>query len=78
VPTCATHLKRQDHIRIKERIAPRFDLNKAADEEIIQEQLQRFDLPLKPLAQFDRNVTSQEKVGILFNLKDCLQLMLKN
>jgi hypothetical protein len=34
-----------DHTRIKERIAPGFDLNKAADEEIIQEQLQRFDLP---------------------------------
>jgi hypothetical protein len=66
-----------DHTRIKERIAPGFDLNKAAEEEIIQQRLQRFDLPLKPLAQFDRNVASQEKVGILFNLKDCLQLMLK-
>jgi hypothetical protein len=64
-----------DHTRIKERIALGFDLNKAADEEIIQEQLQRFDLPLKPLAQFDRNVTSQEQISILFNLNDYLQLL---
>jgi hypothetical protein len=64
-----------DHTHIKERIAPGFDLNKAADEEIIQEQLQRFDLPLKPLAQFDRNVTSQEQIGILFNLNGYLQLL---
>jgi hypothetical protein len=67
-----------DHTRIKERIAPGFDLNKTADEEIIQQWLQRFNLPLKPLAQFDRNVASQEKNGILFNLNDCLQLLLKN
>jgi hypothetical protein len=39
-----------DHTRIKERIAPGFDLNKAANEEIIQQRLQRFDLPLKSLA----------------------------
>jgi hypothetical protein len=64
-----------DHTRIKERIAPGFDLNKAADEEIIQQRLQRFDLPLKPLAQFDGNVTSQEQIGVLFSLKDYLQLV---
>jgi hypothetical protein len=64
-----------DHTSIKERIAPGFDLNKAADEEIIQQRLQRFDLPLKPLAQFDGNVTSQEQIGVLFSLKDYLQLV---
>ncbi len=36
---------------------------------------QRFDLPLKPLAQFDGNVTVQEQSGILFSLKDYLQLV---
>jgi hypothetical protein len=64
-----------DHASNKERIVPSFDLNKAADEEIIQQQLQRFDLPLKPLAQFDGNVTSREQFGILFSLKDYLQLV---
>jgi hypothetical protein len=46
-----------DYTSIKERIVPSFDLNKAADEEIIRQQLQCFDLPLKPLAQFEGNVT---------------------
>ena len=64
-----------DHTSIKEIIAPVFDLNKAADEEIIQQWLQRFDLPLKPLAQLDGNVTSQEQIGVLFSLKDYLQLV---
>jgi hypothetical protein len=61
-----------DHTSIKERIAPSFDLKKATDDEIKQ---QRFDLPLKPLAQFDGNVTSREQIGILFSLEDYLQLM---
>jgi hypothetical protein len=65
-------LEASDHTSIKERIAPEFDLNKAADEEIIQQPLQRFDLPLKPLAQFYGNVSSQEQIGVLFSLKDYL------
>jgi hypothetical protein len=64
-----------DHTRIKERIAPGFDLNKAADEEITQQRLQRFDLALKPLAQFDGNVTTQEQIDVLFSLNDHLQLL---
>jgi hypothetical protein len=64
-----------DPTSIKERIAPGFDLKKATDDEIKQQRLQRFDLPLKPLAQFEGNVTSREKFGILFSLKDYLQLV---
>jgi hypothetical protein len=64
-----------DHTSIKERIAPGFDLNKATEEEIIQQRLQRFDLPLKPLTQFDGNESSQEQIGVLFSLKDYLQLV---
>jgi hypothetical protein len=60
---------------IKELIAPSFDLKKATDDEIKQKQLQRFDLPLKPLAQYEGNVTSQEQIVILFSLKDYLQLV---
>jgi hypothetical protein len=64
-----------DYTSIKERIAPSFDLRKATDDEIKQQQLQRFDLPLKSLAQFDGNVTSREQIGILFSLEDYLQLV---
>ncbi|MFT5505396.1 MAG: REP element-mobilizing transposase RayT, partial [Gammaproteobacteria bacterium] len=64
-----------DHTSIKERIAPSFDLKKATDDEIKRQRLQRFDLPLKPLALFEGNVTSQAQVGILFSLKDYLQLV---
>jgi hypothetical protein len=64
-----------DHTSIKERIAPSFELKKATDDEIKQQRLHRFNLPLKPLAQFDGNVTSQEQIGILFSLKDYLQLV---
>jgi REP element-mobilizing transposase RayT len=64
-----------DHTSIKERIAPSFDLKKATDDEIKQQRLHRFNLPLKPLAQFDGSVTSQEQIGILFSLKDYLQLV---
>ncbi|MFT5226158.1 MAG: hypothetical protein ACI8XX_001912, partial [Polaribacter sp.] len=39
-----------DYTSIKERIAPSFDLAKATDEEIKQQRLHRFDLPLKPLS----------------------------
>ena len=64
-----------DYTSIKERIVPSFDLVKATDEEIKQQRLQRFDLPLKPLAQFEGNVTSWEQIGILFSLKEYLQLV---
>ena len=64
-----------DHTSIKERIAQSFDLKKATDEEIKQQRLQRFDLPLKPLAQFEGNVTSRKQIGILFSLEDYLQLV---
>jgi hypothetical protein len=59
-----------DYTRIKARIAPSFGLKKATDDEIKPQRLQRFDLPLKPLAQFDRNVTSRQQIGILYRLKD--------
>jgi hypothetical protein len=55
-----------DHTSIKERIVPSFDLKKTTDDEIKQKRSQRFNLPLKPLAQFEGNVTSQEQIGILF------------
>ena len=64
-----------DYTSIKERLAPSFNLKKATDDEIKQQRLNRFDLPLKPLAQFEGNVTSWEQIGILFSLEDYLQLV---
>ncbi len=64
-----------DHTSIKERIVPSFDLKKTTDDEIKQKRSQRFNLPLKPLAQFEGNVTSREQIGILFSLEDYLQLV---
>jgi hypothetical protein len=65
---CSTP-EESDYTSIKERTAPSFDLAKAIDDEIKQQRLQRFDLPLKPLAPFEGNVTSREQIGILFSLK---------
>jgi REP element-mobilizing transposase RayT len=64
-----------DYTSIKERIAPSFDLAKAINDEIKHQRLQRFDLPLKPLAPFGGNVTFQEQIGILFCVKDYMQLV---
>jgi hypothetical protein len=52
-----------------------FNLKKATDDEIKQQRLQRIDLPLKPLTQFEGNVISREQIGILFSLDDYLQLV---
>ncbi len=45
----------------KERIAPSFDLKKATDDEIKQQRLQRFDLPLKPLAILERQSINRQQ-----------------
>jgi hypothetical protein len=71
---CSTP-EESDYTSIKERIASSFDLAKAIDDKIKRQRLQRFDLPLKPLAPFEGNVTSREQIGILFSLKDYLQLV---
>jgi hypothetical protein len=68
-------LEASDHTSIKERIAPGIDLKKATDEKIKQQRLQRFHLPLNPLAKFEGNVTSREQIGILVSLVDYLQLV---
>ena len=60
---------------IKERISTSFDLKKATDDEIKKQRLHHFNVPLKPLARFEGNVTSREQIGILFSLEDYLQLV---
>ena len=64
-----------DYTSIKARIKPAFSLGPAIQEQIEQQSLIRFDLPLKPLLSFDGNITRDEQVGILFSLTDYLQLV---
>ncbi len=42
-----------DHTSIQERIAPRFNLTEAIQQQLDQESLSRFEVPIKPLASFD-------------------------
>jgi hypothetical protein len=39
------------------------------------EELKHFNLPLKPLATFEGNLTNQEQLGILFDATDYLELV---
>ena len=64
-----------DHTSIKERIEPTLDLAAAISQQIDQQSLQRFELPLKPLAKFEGNITEHEQQGVLFSLQQYLQLV---
>ncbi|MFT5598156.1 MAG: hypothetical protein ACI9V8_000727 [Urechidicola sp.] len=75
MPVYAPPLNHQVTPALKERIAPSFGPKKATDEKIKQQQLQRFDLPIKPIAQFEGNGTCQEQIGILFRLQDYLKVV---
>jgi len=64
-----------DHTSIQERITPHFNLEDAVHQQIDQQSLRRFELPLKPLARFEGNVTNQQQRGILFSTEDYIQLV---
>jgi REP element-mobilizing transposase RayT len=64
-----------DHTSIKERIQPRFDLATATTEQINLQCLNKFELPLRPLAHFDGDVTNESQNGILFSAKDYIELV---
>ena len=64
-----------DHTSIKERITPEFDLAAAVQEQITLGALLAFDLPLKPLLEFEGEVRDDEQHGILFSLEDYLHLV---
>ncbi len=61
-----------DHTSIKERIAPEFNLAEAIAE---QNLCGDFLIPIKPLTAFEDNVINQRQSGILFSLRDYLQLV---
>ncbi|MCP5161919.1 MAG: transposase [Hahellaceae bacterium] len=64
-----------DHTSIKERIHPSFQRDTAVQEQIRQNILMAFDLPLKPLAHFEGCVRNETQLGILFDLQDYLELV---
>ncbi len=63
------------HTSIKERVKSCFFLQQAIDEQIEQGSLRHFHLPLKPLAKFEGNIKQEIQKGILFSLKDYLELV---
>jgi len=64
-----------DHTSIKERLHPQFDLAKAIQEQANLECLLNFNFPVKPLANFEGDVSNNEQQGILFSIKDYLELV---
>jgi REP element-mobilizing transposase RayT len=64
-----------EHTSIKERIAPKFNLADAVKEQIQLQALITFELPVRPLAKFEGGVTNGAQVGILFSMKDYLDLV---
>ena len=64
-----------DYTSIKERITPSFDLCKAIQQQIYQGVLNNFDLPLKPLVQFEGGINRREQQGLLFSFSDYLELI---
>ncbi len=64
-----------DYTSIKERIKPCFQLGEAVKEQIELGALRHFNLPLKPLSQFEGAVKNHHQKGILFALNDYLELI---
>ena len=64
-----------DYTRIKERIQPQFNLADAVQNQIEQQALNDFCLPLKPLLGFEGVVRNDDQRGILFGFDDYLELV---
>ncbi len=64
-----------DHTSIRERITGALNLADAIAETIEDQSLRHFDLPLKPLLNFEGNTVEAEQEGLLFSLDDYLELV---
>jgi len=75
----ATTPEASEYTSIKERLHPKFELESAVKLQIQQQSLQSFDLStgltVKPLAKFEDHLTQNRQEGILFSLKDYLELI---
>ena len=63
------------HTSIKERMKPRFNLIEAVHKQIKLEALIKFNLPLKPLAQFEGSETSETQNGLPLSTSDYFELV---
>jgi REP element-mobilizing transposase RayT len=73
--TIANTPEESDHTSIQERIAPRFDLATAIQEQTEPQSLMHFNFPLKALAPFKETDTDEDHPGIPIAFKDYLQLV---
>ncbi|MBL4827887.1 MAG: transposase [Spongiibacteraceae bacterium] len=64
-----------EYTSIKERITPSFNLLEAIQQQCHQGVLNHFDLPLKPLVQFEGGIHCREQQGVLFGFSDYLELV---
>ena len=64
-----------DFTSIKERIHPTFNLAASVKEQTALESIRHFDLPLKPLLNFEGNLKAIEQTGILFDQIDYINLV---
>ncbi|MFC4258563.1 hypothetical protein ACFOZ5_05870 [Marinobacter lacisalsi] len=64
-----------DHTSIKERLAPQFDLSQAIQNQLDSGYLRQFPVSLKPLLNFKGNERNDMQRGILFSLRDYLELV---
>ena len=64
-----------DHTSIKERLTPQIDLAQAIQNQSDSGYLRRFPVSLKPLLNFEGNERNDLQCGILFSLRDYLELV---
>ena len=64
-----------DHTSIKERLKPEFNYESASHSQQAQGCLFNFHLSVKPLLNFEGDTNNNAQAGILFDLKDYLQLV---
>ena len=64
-----------EHTSLKERISPSFQLADAVRAHTEQLFLNDFDLPLNPLLPFEGNLTNEAQEGLIFHLRDYLELV---
>ncbi len=64
-----------EYTSIKERINPIFDLAEAVRQQTALQSIRQFNLPLKPLLNFEGSLKNTEQSGIIFGLADYIDLV---
>ncbi len=64
-----------EYTSIKERINPSFNLERAVKQQTALQSMRQFNLPLKPLLNFEGSLKNTEQSGIIFSLVDYIDLV---